>query len=127
MIYTDNQSAIRFIEIQASSERTKHMALRKQFIQDVIESGQIRFSYVPPPTRSNIADCLTKPVEASKLIDQSKALGLTDQGGCCRDLIITVFLPPHVAPLVSGLRTLVEHVIEPWIINELVSYVITMT
>ncbi len=37
-IKVDNQSAIRFAESQASSERTKHIDLRKLFIQEEIEN-----------------------------------------------------------------------------------------
>ncbi len=41
-IRSDNQSAIRFAEKQSSSERTKHLDLRKFFIWDAVEKGYLR-------------------------------------------------------------------------------------
>jgi len=71
-IYNDNQSAINLAFSHNFSARTKHMGVRKQFVRDCIESGDIELVYMP--SKIMPADMLTKPLE--KLLHEK----------CCRYL-----------------------------------------
>lgn len=65
-ISSDNQSAIKMLENEKFSHRTKHIDVQYHFLKDMIRSKSISLSYVP--TESNVADLLTKPLAGSKIV-----------------------------------------------------------
>ena len=57
-VYLDNKSAIRVASNRAYSGRTKHIAPRFFFVQELVESGKIAVRYIP--TQNQLADLGTK-------------------------------------------------------------------
>lgn len=78
-VFADNQGAINLAVNHVASERTKHLQLKKFFVQEACDEGIITLSYVQ--SDRNVADPLTKPIDRLKLVDHCKSLGLVDQGG----------------------------------------------
>ncbi len=76
----DNQGAMRIAENYAISERTKHMDLRKFFVQDVVENKQVKLTYVA--TEHNLADAFTKVPCRIRLVAHRELYGMSDQGEC---------------------------------------------
>ena len=71
VLFEDNQPAIKLMTNSNSGFKTKHIALRYNFLREQITKGLIDVRYLPS-ARMN-ADQLTKPFEPSKLA-MSKAL-----------------------------------------------------
>ena len=64
-IYEDNKAAINLVSDGAStSERTRHVHIRNNFIGQFIESKDIRVIYCP--TNKMIADIFTKPLDKAQ-------------------------------------------------------------
>lgn len=63
-IYEDNQSCQKLFQNSNSSNRTKHIEIRYQFIKDYIQKGVISCKYCP--SDNMIADMLTKPLNKVK-------------------------------------------------------------
>ena len=64
-IYEDNKAAINLVSDGAStSERTRHVHIRNNFISQFIESNDIRVIYCP--TSKMIADIFTKPLDKAQ-------------------------------------------------------------
>lgn len=63
-VWCDSQSAICLSRNAVFHERTKHMRVRYDFIQDIIEEGEIELSKIH--TNRNPTDILTKVVPVSK-------------------------------------------------------------
>ncbi len=78
-IFADNQGAISLAINHIASESTKHMQLKKFFVQEACDEGIISLEYVR--SEMNVADALTKPIDCSKMDDHSKSLGLVVRGG----------------------------------------------
>lgn len=64
-ISSDNQSAIKMLENEKFSHRTKHIDVQYHFLKDMIRNKSIVLSYVP--TETNAADLLTKPLAGPKI------------------------------------------------------------
>lgn len=64
-VNVDNQSCMKLVDRQKFSNRTKHVDVKYHFVQDLKESQVIELFYCP--TDKNIADMLTKPLQAVKL------------------------------------------------------------
>ena len=61
IVYQDNNSVIEVTKRgQSSTSRTKHIAIRFNFIRDYISNGDIEIKYMP--TKEMIADIFTKPL-----------------------------------------------------------------
>ena len=61
IVYQDNNSVIEVTKRgQSSTWRTKHIAIRFNFIRDYISNGDIEIKYMP--TKEMIADIFTKPL-----------------------------------------------------------------
>jgi hypothetical protein len=62
LIYHDNQGSISWAE--GRLRKVKHVELKYQFTQHLIQSGQAKLTYVPP--EDNCADGLTKALAGSQ-------------------------------------------------------------
>ncbi|RVE41872.1 hypothetical protein evm_013480 [Chilo suppressalis] len=60
----DSQSAIRMIECNENSKRTKHIDIKFHFVKDAFIQKKFRMSYVC--TNDNVADIFTKPLNSVK-------------------------------------------------------------
>ncbi|KAG7302945.1 hypothetical protein JYU34_012939 [Plutella xylostella] len=63
-LLVDNQSAIRMIECNENSKRTKHIDIKFHFVKDAVCNKNIVVSYVS--TEQNVADIFTKPLNTVK-------------------------------------------------------------
>ncbi|GBE86914.1 hypothetical protein SCP_1001580 [Sparassis crispa] len=73
-LYMDNQSAISVSKNSEHHGRMKHLDLRFFWLQDTVEAGQIAPVYIS--TAEMIADILTKPFLAAKIIYCREMMGL---------------------------------------------------
>ncbi len=81
-IHSGNQGAVKLVENRNTSERTKHIDLRKFFVLDAIDSGVAELAYVA--TGQNIADGLTKQIESVKMDGHPfEIIGYGCPGGGC--------------------------------------------
>ncbi|GBE78927.1 predicted protein [Sparassis crispa] len=73
-LYMDNQSAISVSKNPEHHGRMKHLDLRFFWLRDTVEAGRIAPVYIP--TAEMIADILTKPLPAAKIIYCREMMGL---------------------------------------------------
>jgi Reverse transcriptase (RNA-dependent DNA polymerase)/gag-polypeptide of LTR copia-type/Integrase core domain/GAG-pre-integrase domain len=73
-IWVDNQASISLIQNPVQHSKAKHMDLRMHFIRDEVQSGSVVVKYVPD--KSNVADFLTKPLNAPKFEFCRNGVGL---------------------------------------------------
>jgi len=73
-VMVDNQGAIDFAKNAQFSQRTKHIDIKYHFIRDHIENGTIKLEYIP--TRENIADIFTKPLDKSRFLNLREKMGM---------------------------------------------------
>ena len=59
-LYEDNKSTITLLNNPGNGNRTKHIALRYNFLREEIKNGTISMTYLP--TDMMISDILTKPL-----------------------------------------------------------------
>uniref|UniRef100_A0A0A9XG27 Retrovirus-related Pol polyprotein from transposon TNT 1-94 n=2 Tax=Lygus hesperus TaxID=30085 RepID=A0A0A9XG27_LYGHE len=59
-LLVDSSSAISFIKNCENSRRAKHIDIRRHFIKDLVENGDLQIEYVN--TNENVSDFLTKPL-----------------------------------------------------------------
>ena len=73
-LHCDNMSAILLAQNLRHSEKTKHIALKLQFIRELLQEGTIELSHV----RTNLqwADFLTKSLPKAKHLESCQQLGL---------------------------------------------------
>jgi hypothetical protein len=75
-LYQDNKSAIRLIEHQGNSGRTKHIALRYNMIRDTVKKNGIIVTFLP--SEQMTADAHTKPLGPTLfLIHQNRLLNIS--------------------------------------------------
>jgi hypothetical protein len=65
-IYTDSQSSIRLLETLKSNSNTRHINMRIHFIREALETQLIQLQFIG--TDDNVADGLTKALEAPKFL-----------------------------------------------------------
>ena len=65
-MYYDNQSALHIVRNLVFHSKTKHIGVQYHFIQEVIEDGSVDLQKIH--TKENLADILTKPINADKFI-----------------------------------------------------------
>ena len=73
-IKADNQGAIALIEDPRFHSRTKHIDIQWHFVRDQVETGAVRFEWIP--TKDMVADGLTKPLTNEKFAVFVGQLGL---------------------------------------------------
>lgn len=59
-LYIDNQATIKLIKNPRFHERTKHIEIKRHYIRETYENGEISLQHTP--TAENTADLLTKPL-----------------------------------------------------------------
>jgi hypothetical protein len=73
-MYTDNQSSIKVMRNPVGHSRMKHIELQAYFVRDLIERGDVNFSYCS--TDVQVADSLTKAVPKEKVESCNRWMGL---------------------------------------------------
>ena len=74
VVMEDNQSCIKFIGSELINRRSKHIHTRECFVSELCNNGIIKLEYCP--TEDMLADMLTKPLGAIKIVKLSLQLGL---------------------------------------------------
>ena len=64
-ILCDNQSCIKMTENLIFHDKSKHIEIKYNFIQDIVQKGAVKLKYVP--TEEQVADVLTKPLRLCKV------------------------------------------------------------
>ncbi|CAI5724638.1 unnamed protein product [Hyaloperonospora brassicae] len=73
-LHVNNQAAIRQLDGEATSMKAKHIGVRVQFVCNLVCRGVIKAQYVH--TDEQLADALTKALDAPKLAAMRKLLGV---------------------------------------------------
>jgi hypothetical protein len=73
-LHADNQSAIAMAKNHQFSPRTKHIAIRYQFIHQHVENHDVTIKWID--TNSNVADIFTKVLDMRKTRHFASGLGL---------------------------------------------------
>lgn len=76
IIYEDNQSCLRILENDKTSQRTKHIDIKYHFAKDLCQRGDIQFIFCP--TTDMTADLLTKPLSKQRMLKLVDYIGLCD-------------------------------------------------
>jgi hypothetical protein len=74
IINCDNTSAINISKNPVQHSRTKVIDIRHHFLRDLVESEVVSFI----PTRNQLADILTKPLDGGRFESLRKAIGVCD-------------------------------------------------
>ena len=74
VIIADNQGTIALIKDPRFHSRTKHIDIQWHFVRDQVETGAVRFEWIP--TNDIVADGLTKPLSNNKFAVFVGQLGL---------------------------------------------------
>jgi hypothetical protein len=61
VVYQDNTSTISLVVEGGGKPRTKHMRVRQNLVKEKVDKKEVKITYVP--TKSMIADVLTKPLQ----------------------------------------------------------------
>ena len=72
----DNESAIAIAHNPVQHNRTKHIGIRHHFIRDHVARGDISLEYVP--TKANLADLFTKPLDEARFRELRHELNIID-------------------------------------------------
>ncbi|KAJ4715914.1 Retrovirus-related Pol polyprotein from transposon TNT 1-94 [Melia azedarach] len=73
-LFCDNQSAIRLAENPVFHARTKHVEVHYHFVREKVLKGEIKMKYIS--TEEQVADMLTKGLNASKVEEFRTQLGM---------------------------------------------------
>ena len=74
-MFCDNQAAIGMAERAQFSKKTKHIAIRYHYVQDLVASGVIEMQFMP--ITDMLADGLTKAIGKEKFSSFVKAMRMT--------------------------------------------------
>ena len=73
-LYTDSNSAIELAKNPTKHNRTKHIDIQYHFIRETVKNEQISLQYIP--TKEQLANPLTKPVDTQELSIFRDKIGL---------------------------------------------------
>lgn len=73
-MFEDNQGCIKLLNNGTCNQRVKHIDIKYKFVQEYISKKEVTAIYCP--TKTMIADMLTKPLDGSRLSQHVKAIGL---------------------------------------------------
>ena len=83
-IFYDNQSCIKLSENPVFHDKSKHIEIKYQYIQDMVEKGVVKLQYVAIDKQT--ADVLTKPLSRTKFEYFRDRLGVVQKDiPCNRD------------------------------------------
>ena len=66
LVFCDSQSVLHIARNPAFHSRTKHIRVQYHFVREVVEDGSVDLQKIH--TKENLADVLTKPINADKFI-----------------------------------------------------------
>jgi hypothetical protein len=75
-IHCDNQSCVKLSENPVFHDRSKHIEIKYHYIRDMVQRKTIHVHYLP--TREQIADIFTKPLDKTKFEYFRERLGLVE-------------------------------------------------
>jgi len=64
LVYSDSQASLKLMEKQEARGRTRHFAIQKAFLRELIESGVVTFKWIR--SEEQVADVLTKALTEEK-------------------------------------------------------------
>mgnify|MGYP007088618586 FL=1 len=73
-VYCDNTSAINISKNPVQHSKTKHIQVRHHFIRELVEEKKVSLEYIS--TEKQLADILTKSLDATRFESLRSALGL---------------------------------------------------
>ena len=76
IVYCDSQSALHIARNPAFHSRTKHIGVQYHFVREVVEEGSVDMQKIH--TKDNLADVMTKPINADKFIWCRNSYGLSE-------------------------------------------------
>lgn len=74
VIFEDNQSCLKILQDEKISPRSKHIDVKFYFVRDLYRSNSVLFNYCP--TKSMLADILTKPLQKVNICKFRILIGL---------------------------------------------------
>ena len=74
-VYCDSQSALHIARNPAFHSRTKHIGVQYHFVREVVEEGSVDLQKIH--TKDNLADVMTKPINADKFAWSRSSYGLS--------------------------------------------------
>jgi hypothetical protein len=75
LIWGDNQAALKLLNNDTASRRTKYIDVAYHAAREAVYKGEVKFSYIS--TEEMVADALTKPLERMKLERFRAAMGVS--------------------------------------------------
>lgn len=75
VVHEDNQSCIALTREDRTERKAKHIDTKYNFVKDMVRDGTVQLQYCP--TEQMEADLLTKPLQAVKLRQLRRAIGIT--------------------------------------------------
>jgi hypothetical protein len=76
VIHCDNTNAINTSKNPIQHSQTKHIDIRHHFIYDLVESREVALMFIP--TKNQLANILTKPLDGSRFESLRKSIGICD-------------------------------------------------
>lgn len=76
IIFCDNKGALSILNNNSFSSRTKHIDIKSRFVQEHVESNEIKLEYLP--TNCMPADMLTKATGINSLLTHIPTIGLNN-------------------------------------------------
>ncbi|KAH9714562.1 hypothetical protein KPL71_020696 [Citrus sinensis] len=75
-VFCDSQSVLHIARNPSFHSRTKHIGVQYHFVREVVEDGSVDLQKIH--TKENLADVLTKPINADKFIWSRSSCGLAE-------------------------------------------------
>jgi hypothetical protein len=75
-LFCDNISAINISKNLVLHSRTKHIEIRYHFIRNLVEEQLLELTFIP--TKQQLADLFTKPLDNLHFTSLRKAIGVCD-------------------------------------------------